>query len=77
MVLFWSDEISHEVLANAPHIVPSSISIDDDDDDDDDLLSSKSQLLFDRYALTIWIPSDYDSLGHSFITPTATNITYV
>ena len=76
VVLFWSDEISHEVLANAPHIVPSSISIDDDDDDDD-LLSSKSQLLFDRYALTIWIPSDYDSLGHSFITPTATNITYV
>ena len=75
VVLFWSDEISHEVLANAPHIVPSSISVDDDDDDD--LLSSKSQLLFDRYALTIWIPSDYDSLGHSFITPTATNITYV
>ena len=74
VVLFWSDEISHEVLANAPHIVPSSISIDDDDDDDDSL-SSKSQLSFDRYALTIWIPSDHDSLGHSFITPTATNIT--
>lgn len=42
MVLFWSDEIPHEVLPTAPY--PSS-SVND---------SSK-----DRYALTIWIPTDH------------------
>jgi len=39
MVLFWSDEIPHEVLPTAPEI--------------DSLCESK-----DRYALTVWIPTE-------------------
>ena len=39
MVLFWSDEIPHEVLPTAPHADPAD--------------STK-----DRYALTLWIPTE-------------------
>jgi Rps23 Pro-64 3,4-dihydroxylase Tpa1-like proline 4-hydroxylase len=50
MVLFWSDEIPHEVLPTAPYTPPTG-SIKDDNDDD--CINKK-----DRYALTIWIPTD-------------------
>lgn len=46
LLLFWSDEIPHEVLPNAPNVV-----------DDDDR--------FDRYALTVWIPTSNHSMIHN------------
>jgi hypothetical protein len=70
LVLFWSDEIPHEVLPNAPHVVVVADGAgggeeEDDDDDCDDRRGGGSP--FDRYALTIWIPSDVASLGRSFV----------
>jgi 2OG-Fe(II) oxygenase superfamily len=63
LVLFWSDEIPHEVLPCAPdHHHPKAAADggddgnnDGDDDNDDDFSSSSA---FDRYALTIWWPDD-------------------
>lgn len=46
MVLFWSDEIPHEVLPTAPN-------------------ANKSDEVFDRYALTVWIPTDYYHTIHN------------
>ena len=43
VVMFWSDEIPHEVLPTAP----------DCKEDEEE---------FDRYALTIWIPSSRANL---------------
>jgi hypothetical protein len=40
MVLFWSDEIPHEVLPTAPN-------------------AERSDEMRDRYALTVWIPTDH------------------
>jgi 2OG-Fe(II) oxygenase superfamily len=45
MVLFWSDEIPHEVLPCAPHF------------NNNDDTGTKTTTL-DRYALTIWLPDD-------------------
>lgn len=39
MVLFWSDEIPHEVLPTAPN-------------------ADRLDVMRDRYALTVWIPTD-------------------
>ena len=39
LLLFWSDEIPHEVLPTAPNGRPDDVSLD-------------------RYALTVWIPTD-------------------
>jgi hypothetical protein len=65
LVLFWSDEVPHEVLENAPHVQRG----DDQKEDDDHDVKEGGGSPFDRYALTIWVPSDYASLGRSFITP--------
>jgi len=46
MVLFWSDEIPHEVLPTAPN-------------------ADKSDEVRDRYALTVWIPTDYYHTIHN------------
>lgn len=46
MVLFWSDEIPHEVLPTAPN-------------------ANKSDEMRDRYALTVWIPTDYHHTIHN------------
>lgn len=46
MVMFWSDEIPHEVLSTAPH-------------------ANQDDETYDRYALTIWIPSTNLSSLHS------------
>ena len=51
LILFWSDSIPHEVLATA--------SLDDDDESQ----SSSSDL--DRYALTVWIPTENISRLHN------------
>jgi 2OG-Fe(II) oxygenase superfamily len=68
LVLFWSDEIPHEVLPCAPDHHHNNndhddfiVAKDDDDDDNDDDPSSSSissSSAFDRYALTIWWPDD-------------------
>ena len=63
MVLFWSDEVPHEVLENAPHV---HVDVNEDDDDHDRIGRGSS---FDRYALTIWVPSDDVSLTRSFVAP--------
>jgi hypothetical protein len=74
VVLFWSDEISHEVLANAPHVVADNTLSSSSSSSSSSMEDDAS--LFDRYALTIWIPSDNDSLRRSFIiTPTTTTTT--
>ena len=52
LVLFWSDEIPHEVLATAGVITPAL----DDEQPDDSVNTSSSEL--DRYALTVWIPTE-------------------
>ncbi|KAK1742879.1 2OG-Fe(II) oxygenase [Skeletonema marinoi] len=46
MVLFWSDEIPHEVLPTAP-------------------TADKLDEMRDRYALTVWIPTDYYHTIHN------------
>eukprot|EP00986_Skeletonema_menzelii_P011333 scaffold5812_cov139-Skeletonema_menzelii.AAC.12 len=46
MVVFWSDEIPHEVLPTAPN-------------------ADKSDEMRDRYALTVWIPTDYYHTIHN------------
>jgi Rps23 Pro-64 3,4-dihydroxylase Tpa1-like proline 4-hydroxylase len=46
MVLFWSDEIPHEVLPTSGHTSAESL--------EDDSCDRRK----DRYALTIWIPTD-------------------
>ena len=46
MVLFWSDEIPHEVLPTSPN-------------------SARSDEMKDRYALTVWIPTDHYHTIHS------------
>ncbi len=79
LVLFWSDEIPHEVLPNAPHVsvvagggAGGGEEHDDDDDDRDDRLRGGGSP-FDRYALTIWVPSDVASLGRSFVSTPQNN----
>ena len=46
MVLFWSDEIPHEVLPTAPN-------------------ADKLDEIRDRYALTVWIPTDFYHTIHN------------
>ena len=46
MVLFWSDEIPHEVLPTAPN-------------------AHTTNETKDRYALTVWIPTDYHETIHN------------
>jgi hypothetical protein len=52
MVMFWSDEIPHEVLPTAPDYVGSI---------GDELVDNP----LDRYALTLWIPTDDISTIHN------------
>jgi 2OG-Fe(II) oxygenase superfamily len=52
MVLFWSDEIPHEVLPTAPDYVSS-------------IGNELQHSPLDRYALTIWIPTDDFSAIHN------------
>ena len=66
LVLFWSDEVPHEVLENAPHV---PLGDDQNEHCDGDVREEGGGSPFDRYALTIWLPSDYESLGRSFVTP--------
>jgi hypothetical protein len=58
MVLFWSDEIPHEVLPTAPDFVGV---VDDDDDVSDEIMDNP----LDRYALTLWIPTQDISTIHN------------
>jgi 2OG-Fe(II) oxygenase superfamily len=60
MVLFWSDEIPHEVLPTAPDYVVVSSSVDDEPN----LVTIVDNPL-DRYALTIWIPTRDVSTLHN------------
>jgi hypothetical protein len=53
MVLFWSDEIPHEVLPTAPEFVGGTTM---------DLTVDNP---LDRYALTLWIPTDDISTIHN------------
>lgn len=46
LLLFWSDEIPHEVLPTCPNADPNDVEKD-------------------RYALTVWIPTDAPSQIHS------------
>ena len=46
MVVFWSDEIPHEVLPTAPD-------------------AARSDEERDRYALTVWIPTDHYHTIHN------------
>ena len=46
MVLFFSDEIPHEVLPTAPN-------------------AARSDEVKDRYALTVWIPTDHYHTIHN------------
>ena len=46
MVLFWSDEIPHEVMPTAPN-------------------ADKLDEMRDRYALTVWIPTDFYHTIHN------------
>eukprot|EP00521_Asterionellopsis_glacialis_P010253 CAMPEP_0195306596 /NCGR_PEP_ID=MMETSP0707-20130614/37280_1 /TAXON_ID=33640 /ORGANISM="Asterionellopsis glacialis, Strain CCMP134" /LENGTH=276 /DNA_ID=CAMNT_0040370817 /DNA_START=274 /DNA_END=1104 /DNA_ORIENTATION=- len=48
MVLFWSDEIPHEVLPTAPDV----------DDPHNNVSEDNTSSLLDRYALTVWIPTE-------------------
>lgn len=60
MVLFWSDEIPHEVLPTAPHYTIDAMQGDEEDDDE---LALTNPL--DRYALTLWIPTENISTIHN------------
>lgn len=52
MVLFWSDEIPHEVLPTGPTTTAAANrSVDD--------------VIQDRYALTVWIPTEYYHTIHN------------
>jgi hypothetical protein len=50
LVLFWSDEIPHEVLPTGTSTSAAPLEHEHEDEDDDESL--------DRYALTIWLPTD-------------------
>ena len=56
IVVFWSDEIPHEVLPTAPGFVGEVMAADDDETVDNPL---------DRYALTLWIPTEDISTIHN------------
>ncbi|KAL3912130.1 MAG: hypothetical protein SGARI_001315, partial [Bacillariaceae sp.] len=58
LVLFWSDEIPHEVLPTAPSFAATP----GDNTEDASLLIDNP---LDRYALTIWIPTENYSTIHS------------
>ena len=63
LVLFWSDEIPHEVLPTAPKFVGGTPVLDDDH-----AITIVDNPL-DRYALTLWIPTDDVSTIHSDSSP--------
>ena len=64
MVLFWSDEIPHEVLPTAPdYLGTSSSSSSMDGKQDLDMMVDDNPL--DRYALTVWIPTHDVSTLHN------------
>ena len=66
LLLFWSDEIPHEVLATAGSAVHEEQSSDGDgmDNVDQDGVASTTYSESDRFALTVWIPTDNGLMLH-------------
>ena len=58
LLLFWSDEIPHEVL----HTAQFKRCNESDVDQEDATCETYSEM--DRYALTVWIPTDNMSVLH-------------
>ena len=60
LLLFWSDEIPHEVLPTSALELTSANASDETSEDNAKVLYSDS----DRYALTVWIPTENRGVLH-------------
>lgn len=58
LLLFWSDEIPHEVLHTAQFKQSNESDVDRED------VACVAYAEMDRYALTVWIPTDNRSVLH-------------
>jgi hypothetical protein len=64
LLLFWSDEIPHEVLPTASSSLGSELSSDNDETDNRENDAMDKFAESDRYALTVWIPTENRGVLH-------------
>ena len=63
ILLFWSDEIPHEVLPTLD--LPIKQHAHTDDDEGSPIVEEDSSTMLDRYALTVWIPTENMATLHN------------